>query len=174
MARLDYPPIDTPDAQRVAEEVKRLRGGRLLNLYRMQLYNPDITSGWLQLGTAIRFGSSLDGASRELAICMVARLTGAEYEWRGHSRVALQEGISQAQLDSLPDAWQAGEVFDARQRAVLAAAQELTRQVHMQETTAEALRSHLTPREVVEVVATVAYYNMCARFLEGLEIDMDE
>ena len=50
MARLEYPPIDTPEAQRVAEEVKRLRGGRLLNLYRMQLYNPDITSGWLQLG----------------------------------------------------------------------------------------------------------------------------
>jgi alkylhydroperoxidase family enzyme len=174
MARLEYPSIDTPEAQHVAEEVKRVRGGRLLNLYRMQLYNPEITAGWLQLGTAIRFRSSLDGATRELAICMVARLTGADYEWRGHSRVALQEGISQTQLDSLPDQWQAGEAFDARQRAVLAAAAELTRHVHMQDATAEALRSHLSPREVVEVVATVAYYNMCARFLEGLEIDVDE
>src|ERR687886_2033039 len=98
MARLEYPPIDSPRAQQVAEEVRQTRSGRMLNLYRMQLYNPDIAAGWLRLGTAVRFNSELDGATRELAICLVARLTGAEYEWQAHPHLEEQAGFSEAQL----------------------------------------------------------------------------
>jgi alkylhydroperoxidase family enzyme len=31
----------------------------------------------------------------------------------------------------------------------------------------------LPPRQVVELVATIGYYNMVARFLVGLEIDLE-
>ena len=37
----------------------------------------------------------------------------------------------------------------------------------------EAVKRELPTREVVELVATVAYYNMVARFLVGLEIDLE-
>ena len=93
-------------------------GGRLGNLFRIQLYNPAMTQGWLKLGSAVRFHSELDALTRELAICQVARLTGAEYEWRAHSRLAQTEGLTSEQLQALP-AWQQTELFDARQRAVL-------------------------------------------------------
>jgi alkylhydroperoxidase family enzyme len=39
--------------------------------------------------------------------------------------------------------------------------------------TFEAVRAELSPRQVVELVATVAYYNMVARFLVGLRIDLE-
>ena len=173
MARVGYPALESAEAQRVAERIKQERGGRLLNLFRMQLHNPAIAEAWLQLGTAVRFQSELDAATRELAICEVASVTGAEYEWRAHRRIALEEGISEEQVGALPD-WQAqADRFSAKQQAVLAYAQRSTASVQVDQATFDALRPHLSDRQLVELVATVAYYNMVARFLVGLEIDLE-
>jgi AhpD family alkylhydroperoxidase len=155
----------------MVDEVRRQRNGRFPHLFHMQLYNPAIVDGWLRLGTAVRYKSQLDAATRELAICLVARSTGAEYEWRAHRALALAEGVSEAQLDGILD-WRSAD-FDERQRAVLALAEELTRNVDVSDATFEAVSSHLGPRELVELVTTVAYYNMVARFLVGLRIDLE-
>src|SRR5258708_16196089 len=90
MARLQYPDTDSPEARQLVEEVRRQRGGRFPHLFHMQMYNPAILDGWLRLGSAVRFKSDLDDPTRELAICLVARTTGAEYEWRGEPRRALR------------------------------------------------------------------------------------
>lgn len=173
MARVAYPDIASPEAQRVAERIKQERNGRLLNLFRMQLHNPSIAEAWLQLGSAVRFKSELDAATRELAICLVASVTGAEYEWRAHRRLALEEGVSEAQVGALPNWQAAANLFDERQRVVLALAEALTRAVQVDDATFEAARAQLTPRQLVELVATVGYYNMVARFLVGLQIDLE-
>src|SRR5438132_10274287 len=117
MARIEYPSVESSDAQQVVEQVRSQRGGRLPALYRMQLYNAAVADGWLRLGTAVRYKSELDSSTREMAICLVARLTGAEYEWRAHSRLALQEGFSEEQLDGIAS-WQHSQLFTEQQRAV--------------------------------------------------------
>src|ERR687886_65607 len=99
MARLEYPDVSSPEAQATVEQIRKQRGGRFPHLFHMQLYNPAIVEGWLRLGTAVRYESELDAATRELTICLVARTTGAEYEWQAHSRIALEEGLSRQQLD---------------------------------------------------------------------------
>jgi alkylhydroperoxidase family enzyme len=171
MARVDYPNVDSPDAQRMVEQIRQERQGRFPHLFHMQLYNPAIADGWLRLGTAVRYKSELDDATRELAICLVARTTGAEYEWRAHRRIALEQGFSEAALDEILN-WRGG-TFDAKQRAVLALAEQLTKTVAVDDQTFNDASSQLTPRQVVELVTTVAYYNMVARFLVGLQIDLE-
>lgn len=174
MARVDYPDLATADAATLAmaERIKDQRGGRLLNLFKMQLYNPAITNAWLDLGTAVRFKSELDTPTRELAICLVAAIAGSEYEFRAHRRIALGEGFTEDQLDNVQQ-WRQSTTFDPRQRAVLALAEALTRTVQVDDATFNAVRDVLPARQVVELVATVAYYNMVARFLVGLEIDLE-
>ena len=171
MARVAYPDVSSPAAQQVVEEIRKQRNGRFPHLFQMQLYNPALADAWLRLGTAIRYQSELDAPARELAICLVARTTGAEYEWRAHRALALAEGFSEQQLDRILD-WQSLD-FDPRQRAVLALAEQLTRNVDVDDATFEAVGAELPPRQVVELVATVAYYNMVARFLVGLRIDLE-
>src|SRR5579872_6719340 len=117
MARVEYPNVDSSEAQAMVEQIRKERGGRFPHLFEMQLYNPAIADGWLRLGTAVRYKGELDDATREMAICLVARTTGAEYEWRAHRRIAIEQGFSEAALESIVD-WRNGE-FDARQRAVL-------------------------------------------------------
>src|SRR5579859_2639321 len=170
MARVEYPNTDSPEAQRMVDEIRQARNGRFPNLFHMQLYNPDVVDGWLRLGTAVRYKSELDGPTRELAICLVATLTRAEYEYRAHRRIALELGFSEAQIDGLSE-WRSAEWFDARQRAVLSLAEELTVNVDVDDATFEGARAYLSGRQLVELVTTVAYYNMVARFLVGLKID---
>jgi 4-carboxymuconolactone decarboxylase len=172
MARLAYPRIDSPEAEAMVEEIRRQRGGRFPHLFEMQLYNPAIADSWLRLGTAVRYQGELDDATRELAICLVARTTGAEYEWRAHRRIAAEAGFSDAQLDGILD-WRSDASFDARQQAVLALTEQLTRQVGADDATFEAVKGYLPARQIVELVTTVAYYNMVARFLVGLQIDLE-
>jgi alkylhydroperoxidase family enzyme len=171
MARVDYPPTDSAEAQAMVEQIRKERGGRFPHLFHMQLYNPAIADGWLRLGSAVRFKGELDDATRELAICLVARATGAEYEWRAHRRIALEQGFPEAALDAILE-WRSGE-FDPKQRAVLALTEELTRNVNVEDKTFDAVRPHLSPRQIVELVTTVGYYNMVARFLVGLQIDLE-
>ena len=56
---------------------------------------------------------------------------------------------------------------------MLALAEQLTRDVAVDDATFESARSHLSARQTVELVTTIAYYNMVARFLVGLKIDLE-
>ncbi len=171
MARVEYPNVVSADAQQMEEQIRQQRQGRFPHLFHMQLYNPAIADGWLRLGTAVRYKSELDDATRELTICLVARTTGAEYEWRAHRRIAIELGFSEATLEDILN-WRNGD-FTVRQRAILALAEQLTREVNIDDAIFKAANDQLTPREMVELVTTVSYYNMVARFLVGLRIDLE-
>jgi alkylhydroperoxidase family enzyme len=172
MARVEYPTVETAEARQMVEEIRSQRGGRFPHLFHMQMHNPAIVDGWLRLGTAVRYRSELDDATRELAICLVARLTGAEYEWQAHRRIAAEAGFPAEQLDTI-GAWRDQTAFSDKHRAVLALAEDLTQNVQVDDETFAAAQAHLTPRQMVELVTTVAYYNMVARFLVGLQIDLE-
>ena len=73
-------PADLVDAIRA-----RRTSGCLLNLDRMLLHSPPFARGWnIYLG-AIRKDLDVSPLLRELAICAVAKLNRAEYEWIQHA-----------------------------------------------------------------------------------------
>ena len=152
--------------------IRARRGGRLLTLDRQLLHSGPLARGWNGLMGAIRGEMRLDGALRELVILRVAVLNRAPYEFVQHAPVALAEGLSQAQVDAVRD-WQGSPLFDARSRDVLAYADAMTLQVQVPQPLFDALRAHLSDREVVELTATVAGYNMVSRFLEALQVEIE-
>jgi alkylhydroperoxidase family enzyme len=172
MARIRLINPDTvPDELRpLVEQIKRERGGRVLNLYKLLLNSPPIAAGWLHMGTAVRMESSLSGDVRELAICRVAQISGAEYEWQAHAPIAVKEGVSQAQVDQLAD-WQASEAFTPRQRAVLAYAEQVTWEFDADEATFAAVREHFNDQEILELTVTIGFYNTVSRVLRSLRVD---
>lgn len=168
MARIPYAHLQHDEVRELADRITAERGS-VLHLYQMLLQSPPIAQGWLQYLTAVRQKSSLSGALRELIIMRVAHLNNAPYEADQHAPIALAEGVAQAKLDQL-GAWQDSTLFDARERAVLAYTDAMTRHVQVPDSVfneVAALHSH---REVVEITATIAAYNMVSRFLEALQI----
>ena len=171
MARVPYADENgSPETEALAARIRAERGGKMLNLYRMLLNSPPVAEGWLKLFTAIRQNCRLRGDYRELAILRVAVVNGAEYEYRAHVPFALSEGLTRAQLDAL-ESWEASPHFSAAQRAVLAYADAMTREIHVRDEVFDGLRAHFDQRELVELTATIAGYNLVSRFLEALAID---
>jgi alkylhydroperoxidase family enzyme len=172
MARIPYADETNPEIAALADQIRKERGGRVLNLYRMLLNSPPIASGWLNLLTAIRQKAILSGKFRELTILRIALVNGADYEYRGHIPFALKEGLSQRQIDALPD-WSGSDAFDETERAVLAYTDAITNDVQVPDDVFAAVGSHFNPREMTELTATIAAYNLVSRFLEALKVDTD-
>ncbi len=171
MARVAYGDENSSPAVRaLADQIRKERDGRMLNLYSMLLNAPPVAEGWLALVTAIRQQCTLRGDYRELVILRVALLNGASYEYQVHVPFALREGVTQAQLDTL-DRWQDSDALTQAQRAVLAYTDAMTRDIHVPDAVFEALRGHFNQREIVELTATIGGYNLVSRFLEALAVD---
>ncbi|MCD6671605.1 MAG: carboxymuconolactone decarboxylase family protein [Burkholderiaceae bacterium] len=174
MARIPYMPADLAEPREIVDAVRARRGGTLLNLDRMLLHSPDLAAGWNAYLGAVRTRLSLSPKLRELAMCVVAVLNDAEYEFVHHSPEFLEAGGTQAQLDALrdPDAARRDEAnFDETERAALAVAIASTHTVRVPEADLDALARRLGERATVEFVATVAAYNMVSRFLVALGIE---
>ena len=159
-----------PELAQLIATIKSERGGKLLRLYQALLNSPPVAEGWLKLFTAIRQKTELGGRYRELAILRVALLNGADYEYRAHLPFALQEGLSQEQIDALPG-WQLSERFDARERTVLAYTDAMTRGIRVPDAVFAEVRRHFDERETVELTATIGGYNLVSRFLVAMQLD---
>jgi AhpD family alkylhydroperoxidase len=172
MARIPYADLTQPELQPLVQKIVAERG-EVLHLYQMLLHSPPVAAGWLRYLTAIRHECALPGALRELVIMRVAVLNGAPYEADQHAPIALREGVTQDQLDALPR-WSESDQFDARQRAVLAYTDAMTRDIQVPEPVFAGVRSDLGERLLVELTATVAAYNMVSRFLEALQVHSED
>ncbi|MBY8821586.1 carboxymuconolactone decarboxylase family protein [Sphingomonas colocasiae] len=163
------------DAEPIAAAIRARRGGRLLNLDRMLLHSPGIAAGWNALMGQVRASPAISPRHRELAICAVARINGADYEFHHHRGPFLDAGGRQAQLDALDDVAKAAAnhiVFDEAERAVLALACESSRHVGIDAETMDAVRLHFPePAATFELMMVVASYNMVSRLLVGLGIE---
>jgi AhpD family alkylhydroperoxidase len=172
MARIPYAdPSRAPAA--LVERIVAERGS-LLHLYQMLLHSPPLAEGWLALFTAVRQRSSLPGALRELVIMRVAQLNHAPYEAAQHAPIARREGVSEQQLAQL-ERWADSAAFTPQQRAVLELTDGMTRDVQVPEALVQSVRAQLADeRQLVELVATIAGYNLVSRFLEALQIHADD
>ncbi len=168
MARIPYADLKDPEVSPLVEQIVAERGS-VLHLYQMLLHSPPVARGCLNHLTGIRHNTSLSGSLREMVIMRIALLNGAPYEADQHAPIALKEGMTQAQLDALDD-WEPSTLFSPVERAVLAYTDAMTRNIQVADEVFDAVREHFAPRQLVELTATIATYNMVSRFLEALQI----
>lgn len=161
--------------QELVAAIRARRGGTLLNLDRMLLNSPALAAGWNAHLGAVRTGLSLDARLRELAICGVAVLNGADYEFQQHLPVFISAGGTIEAAHALHDYAAACEnqaLFNATERATMRLVLEMTRNVVVSDAVFDALRAGLgNDQHVVELVGVIATYNMVSRFLVALRIE---
>ena len=173
MPRIPYAAEDDPRIGALIASIRARRNGTLINLDRMLLHSPPYAEGWNTMLGAVRRKLDLDPQVRELAICTVAKITGAKYEWFQHAPEYLAAGGPQAKLDLLEDVDAAARDprLTERERAAVGLAAEMTRSVQVADPTLKRAQALFGDRQLVELVGTIATYNMVARFLEALGID---
>jgi len=175
MPRLPYKPLDDAGPEEVVAPIRARRGGTLLNLDRQLLYSPPLATGWNQLMGAVRSRLLLPELLREIAICAVATINRAPYEFHHHAPLLRAAGASEAQVDSLGEvdaALASPGLFDAAGEATLRLAVEMTRSVQVADRTFDAARRALgDDRQLVELIGTIASYNMVSRVIVALGIE---
>jgi alkylhydroperoxidase family enzyme len=160
-----------PELAQSIAKIKGARGGRLINIYRLMLHSPALANAWFDLNQAVRYGTEIDGQSRELAIIRVAILNGVEYVQRAHGPAyALQEGLTPEQVAALSD-WRASQLFNAQQRALLAYTDAMTENIEVTDDVFDNARQHFSERQIVELTLLIGAYNMLTRFLKALKVD---
>ena len=173
----DWTPEAHPQPAELVNAIRARRGGELINLDKALLWSEPLARGWNVYLKAVRSELPTSLRLRELAICTVALLTGALYEYHHHAPDFLAAGGTQAELDAL-DRVVAG---DARRSAADAAlgdieqlviryAAQMTRDVQVEDALFDALKAHFDTTQLVELTAAIATYNMVARFLVALGV----
>ena len=185
--RLPYAP-STPPSDYAAPAYRQIFTRRapqpLQPLDLTLLHAPPVASGWSSFLGAIRTQTSLPASIRELCICRVALLNGAEYEWVHHIGILRSEGglgeAAEKELKSgdsvLETDLKEGEKgLSERQWTVIAYTDAMTKEVKVKDELFARMEMWFEKEEIVEITATVAAYNCVSRFLVALNIgEMDE
>ena len=161
-------PGTRPELQALEQRILQERG-RISLLYQVLLNSEPIAAGWEQMLTAVRNRSSVPADLRELLILRVAVLNRARFEFDAHVPHALRAGVSQHKIDALHTP-ELDACFSGTERQVLALADHMTRDVEVPDAVMQPLQERFDAKEVVELVATVAAYNMVSRLLVALHI----
>jgi AhpD family alkylhydroperoxidase len=162
-------PPDLVDAIRARRE-----DGKLLNLDRILLQSPNFARAWNTMFGTIRGQLSLDPKLRELVTMAIAVLNASDYQWAAHESEFLAAGGTRSQLAALRNIVSASfdqSPFDETERATLALAVEMTRNVTVQPATMKRIRGLLSDQHVVELIGTIAGYNMVSRFFVATGVD---
>ncbi|KAG8624397.1 hypothetical protein KVT40_007464 [Elsinoe batatas] len=198
--RLPYAPsTPSPSAPQTAKDIYTAIAARraprpLQKLDLALLHSPPVASGWNAFLGAIRSQSILPQASiQEVAICRIAVLNRAAYEWDAHSILAVK-GEDAVGAEGMRAILEGGEFvgeeaggrlrevkerlgkegreggLSARQWAVVAFADQSTREVQVDDEVWALVKEEFSDREMVELTATVAAYNCVSRFLAALDV----
>ena len=176
VSRSGIPYRPDSDAAGPADVVAPIRarrpGGKLLNLDRMLLNSPAFAQAWNTMFGTIRQKLAVPAKLRELAIMSIGVLNHADYEWFQHEGEFLKAGGTKEQLAALKNASAAlkdSKHFDEAELATLTS--EMTRNIEVKPATMKRIRAVLPDEQVVELIGTIAGYNMVSRFAvaTGLE-----
>ena len=172
MARVSL--IEEKDHPELADLIGKVRAGRrgaLINVYKLLLHAPPLAACWLDLISAARYKTELDGRLREIVIVRVGYLNRTTYVVKQHvPQLTAPEGLTKEECDALAD-WRDSKFFSERERAALAYANAMTRDVTVPDGVFEALRPHFNERQIVELTVLIGTYNMHTRVFTALQID---
>ncbi len=177
MSRIPYVPADIQEPAAIVDAVRARRGGELINLDRVLLHSPELALGWNHLLGAVRTRLSLNPRLRELAMCIVAVLNNAEYEFVHHAPEFIKAGGGENQVRRMRSPEEASldmELFDETERATISLAIEMTRHVKVSDTTFARISVLLDRQSLVELIATIAAYNMVSRFLVAVGVTPED
>jgi AhpD family alkylhydroperoxidase len=170
-------PGTRPELAEVERSIAMERGG-ISPLYQALLNSTPIASGWEKFLTAVRKHTTVPPALRELVILRIAVLNRATFEFDEHVSPARAAGVSDGKMEAVKR-WRAGsreedtesvDPFDDDDRLVLELADAMTRDIEVSDALMKRVAARFDARGVLEIVATVAAYNMVSRLLVALRI----
>jgi 4-carboxymuconolactone decarboxylase len=172
MTRMEMPPT-TPQGDLPIRLQHLAEAGGLINVFRMMLRSPAIASEVVGLG-AVQFAeSTLTPVDREIAILTVSTCYDAEYESAQHDPISRAVGVTDEQRAALAAMEWGSACFDPAQQSLISFSASVASSPTVPDDVFEAVRTHYTDRQVVELVIQAGYYFLIARVATVLKVPID-
>jgi len=174
---IPYQPMDLAEPADLVAAIRQRRGGQFINLDRMLLHSVPIAEGWNHFIGGIRNDLSLSPKLRELAMCGVAVLNCAEYEFIHHAPPFIEAGGTKEQVAALRLLGEPNfpiELFSPLEQDAAALTLQMTHFIKVDADLMKRLQEALGNTGTVELVSVIAAYNMVSRFLIALDVTPEE
>lgn len=170
MARIPLPTRAslTDDASRQRWDRLEQRG-RILNIQRLFLANPDIDLN----ARGIWKASGLTPRVREIVILRCAYTRQSTYEWHQHVRIATGEGLTPAEINAVRD-WRQASVFSDDERALLAYVDELAANPRPSDAIFAAFARGRSDAEILGVTMLITLYFQLAGVMAAMDLETEE
>lgn len=147
--------------------------GRLLGPFNAMLVSPALGGPVAEVGAALRHRSALSGRERELVILAVAVAECSGFEWHGHQRPALAEGLAPGELAVLL-AGGSPDTLTEREQVLHATTLALCRRRDLTEEEHGTAVAALGDVVLVELVWLVGYYALIALVLRAFRAPLPD
>jgi alkylhydroperoxidase family enzyme len=145
-----------------------------LNVFRVLLNCPRAAKATADLLLELLCGRALDHRLRELVIMRVGWMTGSEYEWTQHWRIATEVfGLDRDDVLAVRE-WERSEHFGESERAVLSATDETLKKGQIHPDTLERCRRALGEPGVIELVLAIGMWRTVSELTRGLDIPVED
>jgi alkylhydroperoxidase family enzyme len=161
-----------PDAAEMLRQVTA-RGIKPHDIHRVYANAPKLQRRTFAMAEAIRFDATVPRADRELIILRAAQHMHGEYQFRQHRRMAISCGMTAAQVEALAR-WRESNLFDERQRAVLAYADGMVSTEGVSDATFATMTRFFNAKEIVELTMTAAFYSGSAQITRALGLQPEK
>ena len=175
MTEARVPRLSADDAKAAAIEAGLPEFMAELSIFQVLLRHPRVARAVNDLLVSMLWKGALDSRLRELLIMRIGWLTASDYEWTQHWRIAGGVGISADDLLGVRD-WRGHDSFDARERAVLAATDEVVRDGAISADTWAMCERELGPNPTVliELVTAIGTWRMISSLLNSLQVPLED
>jgi len=145
--------------------------GSGMNLHRQTLHSPHLARLSRQMGLYFRRESRLPARICELVILRVTALARSPYEYSHHLKIALEAGVSEADLSRISKE----ETFheDPLAQAAIDAATEIVKNGGARDETFARLTTLLPPDEIVDLLFVASFYTGFVRFTASLKLEVE-
>jgi alkylhydroperoxidase family enzyme len=163
------------DPKNASPEVQKLLTARpmVLNVQRMTANAQKIFIQRSRLSNALFTQTTIDPRLRELAILRTAKDCHSVYEWTQHVPAARHVGLTDLKINAIEN-WHDASCFSEVERLVLKFTDEVNAAVKARRETLEALKRHLSPGEIIELLIIVGHWRQTASILETTEVELEE
>jgi 4-carboxymuconolactone decarboxylase len=168
VARLPY--VTADDApEPVADALRRMPAE--VGIVQLVAHAETCLRPFLRLGQAILTSLALPPDLRELAILHTARLSGVDYQWVQHERLARLVGVPEEKIDAVRAGAPDPAPFSPVERAVLAFTESVVRSGDAADDVYRAVAEHLGSREIVELTIAIGFYQMLGNVMNVTRVD---
>ena len=161
----------TPEVREMLLKTKSGGFNAVFNIFKTMAHHPKAMKRWMVFANHVMYKSTLTAREREILILRISWLCQTEYEWAHHVRIALREGLDEADIALIragTGAWAGNEALLA------AAADDLFRDQMISDETWGGLQHHYDTKQMIDIVLTVANYNLISMVLKTLRVSLDD